>query len=158
MTALTSDFNVFAARIAARLSAVFFSISHIAKAWYVRAFLRLLIRHSIPPFRVPITKSLRQFSATTSSLVNACSSPNLGSSLRRAFPRLFGQLAKGAGCPECPEADIAVDMWTVSPQRAWRQPRYHEDSGGNWQMLRKFMRDRVKLQRALTTLMTIEGA
>ncbi len=45
MVALTRDFHVFASRIAARLSAVFFSIPHIAKAWYVRALLRLTIRH-----------------------------------------------------------------------------------------------------------------
>src|SRR5258708_14345436 len=45
MVALTRDFHVFASCIAARLSAVFFSIRHIAKAWYVRALLRLTIRH-----------------------------------------------------------------------------------------------------------------
>ena len=45
MVALTRDFHVFASRVTARLSAVFFSITHIAKAWYVRALLRLTIRH-----------------------------------------------------------------------------------------------------------------
>jgi hypothetical protein len=45
MVALTRDFHVFASRVTTRFSAVFFSISHIAKAWYVRALFRLLIPH-----------------------------------------------------------------------------------------------------------------
>jgi hypothetical protein len=45
MIALTRDFHVFASRVTTRFSAVFFSISHIAKAWYVRALFRLLIPH-----------------------------------------------------------------------------------------------------------------
>jgi hypothetical protein len=45
MIALTRDFHVVATRITTRFSAVFFSARHIAKAWYVRALFRLLIRH-----------------------------------------------------------------------------------------------------------------
>jgi hypothetical protein len=53
MIALTGDFYVFASRVTTRFSTVFFSISHIAKTWYVRALFCLLIRHKKSSFRVP---------------------------------------------------------------------------------------------------------
>jgi hypothetical protein len=43
MIALTRDFHVVATRVTTRFSAVFFSARHTAKAWYVRALVRLLI-------------------------------------------------------------------------------------------------------------------
>ena len=45
MVALTCDFHVVAARIAARVSAVILSGWHIAQTRYVRALSSLLIRH-----------------------------------------------------------------------------------------------------------------
>jgi hypothetical protein len=45
MVAVTRDFDVFASRVTTSISAVLFSISYIAKAWYVRALVGLLIRH-----------------------------------------------------------------------------------------------------------------
>jgi hypothetical protein len=45
MVALTRNFHVVASRVTTRLSAVLFSIWHIAEAWYVRALFRLLIFH-----------------------------------------------------------------------------------------------------------------
>jgi hypothetical protein len=45
MVALTRDFHVFAPRLAARFSAVFFSIWYIAQARYVRALSHLFICH-----------------------------------------------------------------------------------------------------------------
>jgi hypothetical protein len=45
MIALTCDFHVVAACIAARFSAVFFPSCHIAETWYVCALFCLLIRH-----------------------------------------------------------------------------------------------------------------
>jgi hypothetical protein len=63
MIALTCDFYVFASRVTARFSTVFFSISHIAKTWYVRALFCLLIRHkkSGPfEFRPPSTITAAQ--------------------------------------------------------------------------------------------------
>jgi hypothetical protein len=45
MIALTCDFNVFASRVTAGLSAVFFSVRHITQARYVRTLLGHLIRH-----------------------------------------------------------------------------------------------------------------
>jgi hypothetical protein len=58
MVALTRDLHVFASGVTTRISAVLFSIWYIAKAWYVRAFSCLLIRHynsvlsgPIHPFR-----------------------------------------------------------------------------------------------------------
>jgi hypothetical protein len=45
MVALTRDFNVLASRVTTRLSAVLFSVSHIAEAWDVRALSGLSIRH-----------------------------------------------------------------------------------------------------------------
>jgi hypothetical protein len=50
MVALTRDLHVFASGVTTRISAVLFSIWYIAKAWYVRAFSCLLIRHynSVP--------------------------------------------------------------------------------------------------------------
>ena len=62
MIALTCDFYVFASRVTARFSTVFFSISHIAKTWYVRAFVCLLIRHkkSILSSFARLPRSLRR--------------------------------------------------------------------------------------------------
>jgi hypothetical protein len=62
MVALTRDFHIVAARFSTRVSAVFFSISYIAKAWYVRTLFGLLIRHfQFRPFEsrplFPITKA-----------------------------------------------------------------------------------------------------
>jgi hypothetical protein len=45
MVALTRDFHVVTPCIATRLSAVFVSISYIAKAWYMRALFHFSIRH-----------------------------------------------------------------------------------------------------------------
>ena len=45
MVALTRDFHVSASRVTTCIPAVLFSICYIAKAWYVRALLRLTIRH-----------------------------------------------------------------------------------------------------------------
>ena len=45
MVALTRDFHVIASRVAARFSAVFFSIWYIAQARYVGALSHLFIRH-----------------------------------------------------------------------------------------------------------------
>ena len=45
MIALTRDLYVVASRVTTCLSAVLFSIWHIAKAWYVRALFGLLIFH-----------------------------------------------------------------------------------------------------------------
>jgi hypothetical protein len=45
MVALTRDFDVLASRVTTRISAVLFSIGYITKAWNVRAFFHLLIRH-----------------------------------------------------------------------------------------------------------------
>jgi len=45
MVALTCDLHAVASSVAARFSAVFVSICHSAKAWYVRAHFRLLVRH-----------------------------------------------------------------------------------------------------------------
>src|ERR1700688_1582990 len=51
MVALTGDFHIVASCVTTSFSAVFFSISHFAKTWYVRAYFRILIRHSIPSFQ-----------------------------------------------------------------------------------------------------------
>jgi hypothetical protein len=52
MVALTRDFHVFASRVAARFSAVFFSNWYIAQARYVRALSHLFIYHlRFLPFR-----------------------------------------------------------------------------------------------------------
>src|SRR6202041_3195490 len=48
MIALTGDFHIIAARIAAGFSAVFFSVCYIAQARDVRALSHLLVRHTIP--------------------------------------------------------------------------------------------------------------
>jgi hypothetical protein len=45
MVALTCDFHGFASRVTTDFSAVFFSIWYITQTWYVRAFVRPLIRH-----------------------------------------------------------------------------------------------------------------
>lgn len=45
MVALTSDFDVFAARVAARLTAVFLPVCHIAETWDMRTLFRSWIRH-----------------------------------------------------------------------------------------------------------------
>ena len=45
MAALTRNFQVFASRVTADFSAVFFSIWYITQTWYVRAFVGPLIRH-----------------------------------------------------------------------------------------------------------------
>jgi hypothetical protein len=45
MVAVTRDFHVIAARVAARLSAVLGAISYVTKAWDVRALSGLSIRH-----------------------------------------------------------------------------------------------------------------
>ena len=45
MVALTRDFHVFASRVTADFSAVFFSICYITQTCYVRAFVGPLIRH-----------------------------------------------------------------------------------------------------------------
>ena len=50
MVALTCDFHIVASRVPTRLSAVFFSIRYIAKAWCVRALLCLLIRQRTGTF------------------------------------------------------------------------------------------------------------
>ena len=60
MVALTRDFHVFASRVTADFSAVFFSIGHITQTWYVRAFVGPLIRHFDPfPFVVISTNCIR---------------------------------------------------------------------------------------------------
>jgi hypothetical protein len=114
VVALASDFNVFASRITTRFSAVFFSTHHIAKAWYVRAVFRLLIRHykfvlsslanlpslntailDVAPFTA-LTK--RCFEEASSQIVFggyviriiACRSPNIALALSPSFPRLLG--------------------------------------------------------------------
>jgi hypothetical protein len=58
MVALTRDFHVFASRVTADFSAVFFSIWYITQTWYVRAFVGPLIRHSIPSLSCLILRSL----------------------------------------------------------------------------------------------------
>ena|ERR1700746_3292903 len=63
MVALTRDFHVFASRVTADFSAVFFSIWYITQTWHMRAFVHPLIRHSIP--------SLSQFN---SPILNHCNS------------------------------------------------------------------------------------
>jgi len=50
MIALTGDFQVIAARITARFSAVFFSVCYIAQARDVRALFHIFVRHTIPSF------------------------------------------------------------------------------------------------------------
>src|SRR5579864_2975720 len=64
MVALTRDFHVFTSCVTTRLSAVLFSVWHIAKAWYVRALLSHLICHAISSFPVSLTLSDRYSVAT----------------------------------------------------------------------------------------------
>jgi hypothetical protein len=45
MIALAGNFHIFAARITARLAAVFLAVRNIAPAWNMRAFLALLVHH-----------------------------------------------------------------------------------------------------------------
>jgi hypothetical protein len=45
MIALTRDFHIFASRLTADFSAVFFSIRHTAQARYVRTLFAILTRH-----------------------------------------------------------------------------------------------------------------
>jgi hypothetical protein len=50
MIALTGDFQIIAARITARFSAVFFSVCYIAQARDVGALFHTFVRHTIPSF------------------------------------------------------------------------------------------------------------
>ena len=119
MVALTHDFHGFAPRVTTRLSAIFFSVWHIAEARYVRALSRLLIRHynsalsrsllrsqqhcnlDVAPFAVPTPEVGRdsltlgsQLSAATSSRLIACNYPNFASLLARDFSRFYGEQCK----------------------------------------------------------------
>ena len=52
MIALTGDFQIIAARITTRFSAVFVSVCYIAQARDVRALFHTFVRHTIPSFQV----------------------------------------------------------------------------------------------------------
>jgi hypothetical protein len=137
MVTLTRDFHVFTSRVTASLPAVFFSVTYITKAWYVRAFFRLLIRHcnsilsnSNPP--APITEATnfldvapllyrpRLFrephdggsSASRTSRITACSFPNIAIPLKPCAAGVFGWRGEETSCLECQQADSAVGIWT----------------------------------------------
>jgi hypothetical protein len=50
MIALTGDFQIIAARVTTRFSAVFVSVCYIAQARDVRALFHTFVRHTIPSF------------------------------------------------------------------------------------------------------------
>jgi hypothetical protein len=50
MIALTGDFQIIAARVTTRFSAVFVSVCYIAQARDVGALFHIFVRHTIPSF------------------------------------------------------------------------------------------------------------
>jgi len=76
MVALTRDLHVFTSRVTTRISAILLSISYIAKAWYVRALSRVLIRHfavRFLSFEFQPFSSIKAFCLFT----DACGFPNI---------------------------------------------------------------------------------
>jgi hypothetical protein len=103
MVALTRDFHVFASRVTTRLPAVFFSNWYIAKAWYVRAFFRLMISH--------YQFSHRETTATLDQLHADFQTPPCR--WHNALQGFMESKVKKSSAV-CQQADSCVSIWTVS--------------------------------------------